>query len=102
MKAGGRIDRNIADSALNMLAIDRKGLDEMDIKLLTILVDHYEGGPVGLNTIAASVGEEPSTIEEAYEPYLIMQGLLKRTPRGREATLLAYQHLGRSPIKKEL
>jgi Holliday junction DNA helicase RuvB len=101
MKTNSCIDQNVVDSALNMLAIDKKGLDEMDIKLLTILIDHYQGGPVGLNTIAASVGEEPSTIEEAYEPYLIMQGLLKRTPRGREATLLAYQHLGRTPIINE-
>ena len=69
----------------------------MDKKMLRIMIDHYKGGPVGLNTIAASIGEEPHTIEEVYEPYLIMQGLLKRTPRGREVTHLAYQHLDNCP-----
>lgn len=94
MRANNQIDREVADRALQMLAIDEKGLDEMDKKLLQIMIDHYQGGPVGINAIAASIGEEPSTIEEVYEPYLIMQGLLKRTPRGREVTSLGYQHLG--------
>jgi Holliday junction DNA helicase RuvB len=94
MRANNQIDREVVDRALQMLAIDAKGLDEMDKKLLQIMIDHYQGGPVGINAIAASIGEEPSTIEEVYEPYLIMQGLLKRTPRGREVTSLGYQHLG--------
>lgn len=95
MKTNNCIDQNVVDRALNMLAIDEKGLDEMDMKMLTIIIDHYQGGPVGVNAIAAAIGEEPSTIEEVYEPYLIIQGLLKRTPRGREVTPLGYQHLGR-------
>jgi holliday junction DNA helicase RuvB len=94
MRANNQINRNVVDQALRMLAIDDKGLDEMDKKLLLIMINHYNGGPVGLNTIAASLGEEPSTIEEVYEPYLIMQGLLKRTPRGREITDLGYKHIG--------
>lgn len=97
MKANNCIDQNVVDRALNMLAIDEKGLDEMDMKMLAIIIDHYQGGPVGVNAIAAAIGEEPSTIEEVYEPYLIIQGLLKRTPRGREVTPLGYQHLGRHP-----
>lgn len=93
MRTGNHIDQEVVDRALRMLAIDERGLDEMDKKMLQVMIDHYEGGPVGLNAIAASIGEEPSTIEEVYEPYLIMQGLLKRTPRGREVTALGYQHL---------
>ena len=77
-----------------MLSIDEKGLDEMDMKILEVMIHHYKGGPVGLNTIAVAIGEEANTIEEVYEPYLIMQGFIKRTPRGREVTPLAYQHLG--------
>lgn len=96
MRAGNQLDTHVVNSALNMLSIDEKGLDEMDIKILEVLIDHYNGGPVGLNTIAVAVGEESSTLEEVYEPYLIMQGFLKRTPRGREATQLAYQHLQRT------
>lgn len=95
MRTANFIDIEVVNTALNMLSIDEKGLDEMDKKILEILIDHYNGGPVGINTIAIAVGEEGSTIEEVYEPYLIMQGFLKRTPRGREATQLAYQHLGR-------
>lgn len=93
MRSNNFINREVVKNALNMLSIDEKGLDEMDKKMLRVMIDHYAGGPVGLNTIAASIGEEPSTIEEVYEPYLIMQGLLKRTPRGREVTPLAYEHL---------
>lgn len=96
MRAGNRIDHRITREALDLLSIDERGLDEIDLKMLTIIMDHHEGGPVGLNTIATSIGEEPCTIEEVHEPYLIMEGLLKRTPRGREATYLAYQHLGKS------
>ena len=95
MRGAKKIDKAIVGEALELLAIDQKGLDEMDKKLLDIIIDHYEGGPVGIKTLAVAVGEEESTLEEVYEPYLIMQGLLKRTPRGREATPLAYQHLRR-------
>lgn len=93
MRTNGRIDKEIVDKALNMLSIDERGLDEMDKKMLKVMIEHYEGGPVGLNTIAASVGEEPSTIEEVHEPYLILQGLIKRTPRGREVTALGHKHM---------
>ncbi len=93
MQGAPLINREIASKALTLLAIDDRGLEEMDKKILEVIIDHYEGGPVGINTIAVAVGEEPSTIEEVYEPYLIMQGMIKRTPRGREATTLAYQHL---------
>ncbi len=97
---GSRIDKKTAEAALEMLAIDHRGLDEMDKKLLTILIDHYQGGPVGVNTLAIATGEDQTTLSEVYEPYLIMQGFLKRTPRGREATAQAYQHLGRAlPLK---
>jgi len=90
-----KITKTIAKLALSMLDIDEKGLDEMDIRLLSILIDHYSGGPVGLGTLAVACGEEMHTLEEVHEPFLIMQGLLKRTPRGREATELAFDHLGR-------
>lgn len=96
MKTQNKVDKNTVRAALKMLAIDDKGLDEMDKKILEILIDHYQGGPVGISTLAVAIGEEPDTLSEVYEPYLIMQGFLKRTPRGREATALAYQHLGRS------
>lgn len=95
MRTGSIIDKEVVNRALAMLSIDEKGLDEMDIKILEVMIDYYKGGPVGLNTIAVAVGEEPGTIEEVYEPYLILQGLLKRTARGREVTPLGYQHLGR-------
>ncbi len=93
MKTHGKIDSSIVVKALDMLSIDERGLDEMDKKMLKVMIEHYEGGPVGLNTIAASVGEEPSTIEEVHEPYLILQGLIKRTPRGREVTTLGHNHM---------
>jgi len=96
MRAGSKIDRCVVDQALSMLAIDDKGLDEMDKRLLSVMIDHHEGGPVGLNTIAVALGEDSSTVEEVYEPYLIMQGFIKRTPRGRQATALAYKHLGKT------
>lgn len=95
MRAGNKVTKGVVEQALNMLAIDHRGLDEMDAKILNIMIDHYHGGPVGLNTIAIAVGEEPTTLEEVYEPYLIMQGFLKRTPRGREVTSLGYQHMGK-------
>ena len=93
MRNNNQIDPHVVDRALRMLSIDELGLDEMDIKLLQVMIDHYQGGPVGINAIAASLGEEPTTIEEVLEPYLIMQGFLKRTPRGREVTALGYRHL---------
>lgn len=96
MRTNNQVNQEIVDRALRMLAIDERGLDEMDKKMLRVMIDHYQGGPVGLNAIAASIGEEPNTIEEVYEPYLIMEGLLRRTPRGREVTALGYQYLGMS------
>ncbi|MCB1108822.1 MAG: Holliday junction branch migration DNA helicase RuvB, partial [Chlamydiia bacterium] len=93
MKADGKISLSVAKNALDMLSIDHLGLDELDKKILKTIIDHYEGGPVGLQTLAASLGEEAHTLSDVYEPYLIMQGFLKRTQRGREATMLAYQHL---------
>lgn len=89
------IQKKIVDQALDMLNIDEKGLDEMDIKILTIIIDHHGGGPVGVKTIGAALGEEDATLTEVYEPYLIMLGLIKITPRGREATKLAFEHLQR-------
>jgi holliday junction DNA helicase RuvB len=96
MRSNNLIDQTTAQKALHLLSIDYKGLDEMDKKILTLLIDHYQGGPVGLQTLAIAIGEDPTTLSEVYEPYLIMQGFLKRTPRGREATALAYQHFGRT------
>jgi Holliday junction DNA helicase RuvB len=95
VKGDGIIDVKIAQHALKALNVDSKGLDEMDIKILSMIIDKHKGGPVGITTIATSVGEEADTIEDVYEPYLIQEGYLNRTPRGREATALAYQHLGR-------
>jgi holliday junction DNA helicase RuvB len=92
----GVINSKIADECLNNWEIDNKGLDELDKKILTTIIDIYHGGPVGLNSIAVSVGEEPGTIEEVYEPFLIQEGFIRRTPRGREVTDLAYRHLGLS------
>lgn len=93
IRADNIIDCEVAKKALSMLSIDEMGLDEMDAKILDVMIGHYKGGPVGLNTIAAAVGEEGHTIEEVHEPYLIMQGLLKRTPRGREVTELGFRHM---------
>ena len=87
------IDLPTASEALHMLAIDEKGLDEMDKKLLTTIIDHHGGGPVGLNTLAIALSEDPATLSEVYEPYLILKGFLRHTPRGREATKHAYEHL---------
>ena len=97
IKGNGTIDKAIADYALSALNVDKNGLDEMDIRLLTTLIDKFKGGPAGLTTIATAVGEEAGTIEEVYEPFLIQEGYLMRTPRGREATERAYTHLGRIP-----
>ena len=97
VRAQGKITRPVAEHALEMLEVDSYGLDEMDRKLLLTIIDKYGGGPVGVNTIAASVSEEADAIEEVYEPYLMQMGFLNRTPRGRVATELAYKHLGRLP-----
>ncbi len=94
VKGGGRIDLPITRVALGALNIDARGLDTMDNRILGTIIEKFRGGPVGLGTIATAVGEEPGTIEEVYEPFLIKEGFLKRTPRGREATELAYKHLG--------
>ena len=95
VKGNGVIDTRIASEALRALNIDQYGLDETDTKILAILIDKFKGGPVGLSTIATAIGEDAGTIEEVYEPFLIKEGFLKRSPRGREATELAYNHLGR-------
>lgn len=95
------IDDSLARQALEMLAIDERGLDEMDKKILSVIIDHHEGGPVGLSNLAAACGEESHTIEEVYEPFLILQGMIRRTPRGRVATHAAYEHLGRKPKNLE-
>ncbi len=94
VQGGGHIDLAITRVALGALNIDARGLDTMDNRILTTIISKFRGGPVGLNTIATAVGEEAGTIEEVYEPFLIKEGFLKRTPRGREATELAYNHLG--------
>jgi Holliday junction DNA helicase RuvB len=98
VKGNGSIDMEIAIYSLDQLNIDKKGLDEMDNKILITIIEKFSGGPVGVNTIATAVGEEPGTIEEVYEPFLIKEGFLKRTPRGREATDLAYLHLNKIKI----
>jgi Holliday junction DNA helicase RuvB len=95
IKGNGNIDIEIAKFALKALNVDAHGLDEMDNKILTTIIDKFKGGPVGITTIATAVSESPETIEEVYEPFLIQQGFIMRTPRGREVTSLAYKHLGR-------
>jgi len=95
VKGSGIIDMEITKYGLDALNIDRSGLDEMDNKILTTIIDKFQGGPVGLTTIATAVGEEAGTIEEVYEPFLIKEGYIKRTPRGREVTRNAYEHLGK-------
>src|ERR1700712_4169056 len=93
----GQIDMGITQHALRALNVDEHGLDDMDNRILSAIVEKFKGGPVGITTIASAVGEEPGTIEEVYEPFLIQEGFLKRTPRGREATHKAYEHLGKNP-----
>ncbi|RUA33741.1 MAG: Holliday junction branch migration DNA helicase RuvB [Bacteroidetes bacterium] len=97
IKGDGTITKSIAEIALNALDVDQHGLDEMDNRILTTIIEKFKGGPVGLGTIATAVGEEADTIEEVYEPFLIKEGYLKRTARGRQATELAYKHLGNVP-----
>ncbi len=96
----GKIDMKITQHSLKALRVDEHGLDDMDNKILASIIEKFKGGPVGITTIATSVGEEPGTLEEVYEPFLIQEGFLQRTPRGREATLKAYQHLGRTAPNK--
>jgi Holliday junction DNA helicase RuvB len=97
IKADGDVTLPVTREGLRLLEVDERGLDEMDRRLLEALIAKYQGGPVGLNTLAVVVGEQPETLEDVYEPYLIQEGFLKRTARGREATRLAYQHLGYAP-----
>lgn len=104
IKGDGTIDIKIVNYSLEALNVDKNGLDEMDIRILSTIIDKFKGGPVGLTTISTAVGEDSGTIEEVYEPFLIMEGYLMRTPRGREATEAAYRHLGKSrlPDQKDL
>ena len=97
VKGNGRIDMTITQLSLNSLNIDQFGLDEIDNKLLLTIIDKFKGGPVGVSTIATAIGEDAGTVEEVYEPFLIMEGFIKRTPRGRVVTDLAYRHFGRNP-----
>ena len=101
IKGDGNITIEIAKYALNALNVDAHGLDEMDNKILTTIIDKFKGGPVGISTLATAVSENSETIEEVYEPFLIQQGFIMRTPRGREVTHLAYEHLGRSKGKNQ-
>ena len=96
VRGSGRVDMSIARYALEALNIDRYGLDEIDNKILLTIIDKFKGGPVGITTIATAIGEDAGTVEEVYEPFLIKEGFIKRTPRGREVTDLAYKHLGRN------
>jgi Holliday junction DNA helicase RuvB len=97
VRAEGRISRAVADAALKLLEVDQKGLDKMDHAILLAIIDKFSGGPVGVETLAAAIGEERETIEDVYEPFLIQEGYLSRTRRGRTATVLAYEHLSRAP-----
>ena len=99
VKGNGTIDIEITKYALEALNIDKYGLDEMDNRILTTIIEKFKGGPVGLTTIATAVGEEAGTIEEVYEPFLIQEGFMQRTPRGREVTAKAYNHLGKTSPK---
>lgn len=100
IKGNGRIDLEMAAYSLKALNVDKNGLDEMDHRILNCIIDKFKGGPVGISTISTAVGEEAGTIEEVYEPFLVQEGYLVRTPRGREATEMAYKHLGKGRINK--
>ncbi len=100
IKGNGSVDIEMATYSLKALNVDKNGLDEMDHRILTCIIDKFKGGPVGISTISSAVGEEAGTIEEVYEPFLVQEGYLMRTPRGREATEMAYRHLGKSIYKK--
>jgi len=95
----GTIDLGISEFSLKALNVDEYGLDDMDNRILNVIIENFKGGPVGITTIATAVGEEPGTLEEVYEPFLIQEGFIKRTPRGREVTEKAYTHLGKIPNK---
>jgi holliday junction DNA helicase RuvB len=101
VRGGGKIDKATAQAALRMLEVDQYGFDEVDRKLLLTIIEKYQGGPVGVNTLAAALAEEPDAIEEIYEPFLIQIGFLNRTPRGRVATALAYEHFGLTPNRRQ-
>jgi Holliday junction DNA helicase RuvB len=96
IKGNGRVDLEIAKYSLQALHVDEFGLDEMDNRILSVIIDKFKGGPVGINTLSTAVGEEAGTLEEVYEPFLIMEGFMMRTPRGREVTEKAYRHLGKA------
>ncbi|MFY7899741.1 MAG: Holliday junction branch migration DNA helicase RuvB [Chitinophagaceae bacterium] len=98
----GQIDIGITQHALKALNVDEHGLDEMDNRILSAIIEKFKGGPVGLTTIATAVGEEPGTLEEVYEPFLIQEGFMQRTPRGREVTPKAYEHLGKKPFEGKM
>jgi Holliday junction DNA helicase RuvB len=91
------VDREVADAALRLLEVDALGLDRMDRRILTSVIEKFSGGPVGVDTLSLSVGEEPETVEDVYEPFLVQMGFLQRTPNGRKATALAYRHLSLTP-----
>ena len=95
VRAGGVITLDVARSALAMLDVDSLGLDDLDRKILDAIIEKFNGGPVGINTVAASISEEADTVEDVYEPYLLQLGFLERTPRGRVATRRAYEHMGK-------
>ena len=97
IKGDGRITPELTDFALDALQVDKRGLDEMDNRILSALIEKFGGGPVGMNTLATAIGENAGTLEEVYEPFLIQEGLLVRTPRGRQATRAAFDHLGLTP-----
>ena len=101
VRGGGKIDKATAQAALRMLEVDQYGFDEVDRKLLLTIIEKYQGGPVGVSTLAAALAEEPDAIEEIYEPFLIQIGFLNRTPRGRVATMLAYEHFGITPTRRQ-
>lgn len=100
IKGNGKIGQDIAQFGLKALNVDQYGLDDMDNRILCAIIDKFNGGPVGITTIATAVGDEPGTLEEVYEPFLIMEGFLKRTPRGRQVTEKAYEHTGRKRVGK--
>ena len=97
MKYDGVITKAVADFALDLLDVDKYGLDHIDRNILLTMIEKFQGGPVGLDTLAASIGEDAGTIEDVYEPYLLKNGFIQRTPRGRVVTALSYEHLGISP-----
>jgi Holliday junction DNA helicase RuvB len=101
VRGPGKIDQPTAQAALQMLEVDQYGFDEVDRRLLLTIIEKYQGGPVGVNTLAAVLAEEPDAIEEIYEPFLMQIGFLNRTPRGRVATQLAYEHFGITPNRRQ-